>query len=209
MNKATSSRYVVGALIALAAVAAAALLLATLSSGSSDAAPSPSKQEFAILASPTASARAALPLGAKKFLASREDPGGLSPATEPLSGLGSVETSTGEVTVAQFGQTMCMSVAAEHQAETCGSLSSAENGRLFLLFPSCEKTVIVGVLPDGARGVSTVATTAATPTAIAAKSNVYVTEIPSTDTTLSGATASGTFSVSLSLDRVGQSPACG
>ena len=209
MTDVLKSPRVTGALVALLGVAAATVLLVTLTSGASDAASSPKRREFGILADPSSAARAALSPGAQELLAERRDSNGLRPVAEPLSSVGTTETSAGEVTVARFGQELCISVATEYQAETCGSLTSAEEGRMFLLFPGCQTSVVVGVLPDSASGVSTVATTAARPTQITANANVYVAEIPSTDSTISGKTALGSFSFSLPLDRVAESPVCG
>lgn len=200
------SPQVVGGLVALLGVAATALLLLTVSSGSTDAASPtpPDEQGFSSLATATpesVQAMDGLSPRAKLFLAEREDPNGAEPATEPLSGVAIVKTTAGDVVVAQFGDSICEFVE-RRGGGTCGSMEFIREGRLDLFFPTCESTLIVGLLPDSASGVTVSSggvTSKAVPVSV--QSNVYVAEVPSTDTTVSGTTASGAFGFTLPLSR--------
>jgi hypothetical protein len=195
------------ALIGMGLCGVLAVLATLLVSGSSEATTSTASEQFSVLEPVSAQAREALPEKARIWLEDTEASSLLGLEHEELVSLGTTSTQAGEVVVAGLGQKVC-AYAVDLGVNTCGSINLINEGKLFVVVPSCPTGLIIGVLPDGFRTIQSEGageTAAGGVSEIPVSSNIYASEIALVETTLSGVAESGdSFTAEAPLGRLGE-----
>lgn len=195
----------VAILVLLGTVVLATLfLIITTHTDSAGAAPEPGMQtpKPSILAPASSETRAALSERAKAWLGELES--GVFPPLQgkEVTGIETAQTPfNGEFTLAEIGQYVCVHKEVGPDSigpNGCANISQVEAGSGYLVMPGCGEDEVVGFMPNG---ISSLSVDGVEGSVIPVTSNMYVVDLPSVRTVISGTTKDGReISVAIPLD---------